>query len=300
MLRVKNITKYYDKLLAVDNLSFEVKPGEIFGLLGVNGAGKTTTFRMIMGLLEPSSGSITLDGKPIDYSMTDEIGFLTEERSLLTKLTVLEQCEFYGALKGMNKETIHERLDYLLDKFEISDYKNKKIKELSKGNQQKIQFITAILNNPKLLILDEPFSGLDPFNVELFKNEIIEMSKNGSMIIFSSHRMEHVELFCKKIVVIMNGKTVLEGELKDIKEKYRKKNIIIKGNIDTDKIAKIDGVIAVSKNTITDEYQIKISNKDVASKVFKTIKNSDISKFVVEEPSLNEIFVEKVGESYEK
>lgn len=300
MLRVKNITKYYDKLLAVDNLSFEVKPGEIFGLLGVNGAGKTTTFRMIMGLLEPTSGSITLDGKPIDYSMTDEIGFLTEERSLLTKLTVLEQCEFYGALKGMDKDTIHERLDYLLDKFEISDYKNKKIKELSKGNQQKIQFITAILNNPKLLILDEPFSGLDPFNVELFKNEIIEMSKNGSMIIFSSHRMEHVELFCKKIVVIMNGKTVLEGELKDIKEKYRKKNIIIKGNIDTDKIEKIDGVIAVSKNTITDEYQIKISDKDVASKVFKTIKNSDISKFVVEEPSLNEIFVEKVGESYEK
>ncbi len=300
MLKVENITKYYDKFLAVDNLSFEVKPGEIFGLLGVNGAGKTTTFRMIMGLLEPTSGKITLDGKPIDYSVTDKIGFLTEERSLLTKLTVLEQCEFYGALKGMDKDAIHERLDYLLDKFEISDYKNKKIKELSKGNQQKIQFITAILNNPKLLILDEPFSGLDPFNVELFKNEIIEMSKSGSMIIFSSHRMEHVELFCKKIVVIMKGKAVLEGELKDIKEKYRKKNIIIKGNIDVEKMAKIDGVIDVSKNDITDEYQIKISDKDIASKVFKAIKNSDISKFVVEEPSLNEIFVEKVGESYEK
>lgn len=300
MLKVENITKYYDKFLAVDNLSFEVKPGEIFGLLGVNGAGKTTTFRMIMGLLEPTSGKITLDGKPIDYSVTDKIGFLTEERSLLTKLTVLEQCEFYGALKGMDKDTIHERLDYLLDKFEISDYKNKKIKELSKGNQQKIQFITAILNNPKLLILDEPFSGLDPFNVELFKNEIIEMSKSGSMIIFSSHRMEHVELFCKKIVVIMKGKAVLEGELKDIKEKYRKKNIIIKGNIDVDKIAKIDGAIEVLKNDITDEYQIKISDKEVAPKVFKAIKNSDISKFVVEEPSLNEIFVEKVGESYEK
>lgn len=300
MLKVVNITKYYDKFLAVDNLSFDVKPGEIFGLLGVNGAGKTTTFRMIMGLLEPTSGSITLDGKPIDYSATDKIGFLTEERSLLTKLTVLEQCEFYGALKGMDKDVIHERLDYLLDKFEISDYKNKKIKELSKGNQQKIQFITAILNNPKLLILDEPFSGLDPFNVELFKNEIIEMSKSGSMIIFSSHRMEHVELFCKKIVVIMKGKAVLEGELKDIKEKYRKKNIIIKGDIDVEKIVKIDGVVEVSKNDITDEYQIKISNKEVAPKVFKAIKNSDILKFVVEEPSLNEIFVEKVGEAYEK
>lgn len=300
MLKVENITKYYDKFLAVDNLSFDVKPGEIFGLLGVNGAGKTTTFRMIMGLLEPTSGKITLDGKPIDYSVTDKIGFLTEERSLLTKLTVLEQCEFYGALKGMDKENIHKRLDDLLDKFEISDYKNKKIKELSKGNQQKIQFITAILNDPKLLILDEPFSGLDPFNVELFKNEIIEMSKRGSMIIFSSHRMEHVELFCKKIVIIMKGKAVLEGEIKDIKEKYGKKNIVVKGDIDIDKISKIDGVISTYKNDVTDEYQIKIAYKSVASKVFTAIKNNDISKFVIEEPSLNEIFVEKVGESYEK
>lgn len=300
MLKVENVTKYYDDFKAVDNLSFTVRPGEIFGLLGVNGAGKTTTFRMIMGLLEPSSGKITLDGKKIDYSVTDKIGFLTEERSLLTKLTVLEQCEFYGALKGMDKETIHKRLDYLLEKFEISDYKNKKIKELSKGNQQKIQFITAILNKPKLLILDEPFSGLDPFNVELFKNEIIEMSKQGSMIIFSSHRMEHVELFCKKIVVIMRGKAVLEGELKTIKEQYRKKNIIIKGDIELKKIEQIEGVISITKNDITDEYEIKIADKEVAPKVFKTIKNNNISKFVIEEPSLNEIFVEKVGESYEK
>ncbi len=300
MLKVDKITKYYDNFLAVDNLSFSVKEGEIFGLLGVNGAGKTTTFRMIMGLLEPTSGKITLNGKPINYSITDEIGFLTEERSLLTKLTVLEQCEFYGALKGMDKDNIHKRLDYLLNKFEISEYKNKKIKELSKGNQQKIQFITAILNSPKLLILDEPFSGLDPFNVELFKNEIIEMSKRGSMIIFSSHRMEHVELFCKKIVVLMHGKTVLEGELKDIKDKYEKKNIIIKGEIDINKIKDINGVIAVNYNNITEEYEVKIKNKEVAPKIFKTIKSNDISKFVIEEPSLNEIFVEKVGESYEK
>lgn len=300
MLKIEKITKYYDKFLAVDNLSFSVKEGEIFGLLGVNGAGKTTTFRMIMGLLEPSSGKITLDGKQINYSITDEIGFLTEERSLLTKMTVLEQCEFYGSLKGMDKDSIHQRLDHLLDKFEISEYKDKKIKELSKGNQQKIQFITAILNNPKLLILDEPFSGLDPFNVELFKQEIVEMSKQGSMIIFSSHRMEHVELFCKKIVVLMHGKAVLEGELKDIKEKYGKKNIIIKGDIDINKISKIEGVVATSYNDITEEYEIKIKNKEIASKIFKAIRNNDISKFVIEEPSLNEIFVEKVGESYEK
>ena len=298
MLKLENVTKYYGDFKAVDNLSFTVEPGEIFGLLGVNGAGKTTTFRMIMGLLEPTEGKITLDSKPIDYSVTDTIGFLTEERSLLTKMTVLEQCEFYGTLKGMSENKIHERLDYLLDKFGISEYKNKKIKELSKGNQQKIQFITAILNEPKLLILDEPFSGLDPFNVELFKSEIVEMSKRGSMIIFSSHRMEHVELFCKKIVVIMHGASVLEGYLNEIKSQYRKKNILIKGDIDIDKISKVKGVVNVEK--LNDEYVVKIENNKISQDVFKAIKNSNITKFVVEEPSLNEIFVSKVGESYEK
>ena len=298
MLKVENVTKYYGDFLAVDNLSFTVKPGEIFGLLGVNGAGKTTTFRMIMGLLEPSSGKITLDGKPIDYSVTDKIGFLTEERSLLTKMTVLEQCKFYGALKGMSDEDILKRVDYLLEKFGVSEYKNKKIKELSKGNQQKIQFITAIINEPKLLILDEPFSGLDPFNVELFKKEIVEMSKKGSMIIFSSHRMEHVELFCKKIVIILRGKSVLEGDIKDIKEQYRKKNIFIKGDVTDNDLKNVKGVVDVVKHA--DELEVKIEDISYVDDVFKKVKKKQIFKFVVEEPSLNEIFVDKVGESYEK
>ena len=299
MLKVENVTKYYGDFKAVDNLSFEVKEGEIFGLLGVNGAGKTTTFRMIMGLLESSSGSITLDGKKIDYSVTDKIGFLTEERSLLTKLTVREQCLYYGVLKGMKEEDILSRLEKLLEKFEISEYIDKKIKELSKGNQQKIQFITAIINEPKLLILDEPFSGLDPFNVELFKNEIIEMSKKGSMIIFSSHRMEHVELFCKKIIVLLKGKAVLEGKLSEIKRQYRKKNILIKGDIDLDKVKKIKGVIEVTKNK--DEYEIKIESDGIVKDVFDYVSKCDsVTKFVVEEPSLNEIFIAKVGEDYEK
>ena len=299
MLKVENITKYYGDFLAVDNLSFEVKEGEIFGLLGVNGAGKTTTFRMIMGLLDPTSGSVTLNGKKIDYSVTDNIGFLTEERSLLTKMTVKEQCLFYGTLKGMGEDKILSRLKELLDKFGISEYYDKKIKELSKGNQQKIQFITAIINEPKLLILDEPFSGLDPFNVELFKQEITEMASRGSMIIFSSHRMEHVELFCKKLVVLMNGKSVLEGYLKDIKEKYRKKNILVKGNVDLDRIKNIDGVLEVNEKA--DEYEIKIKDSDISDDVFKVVsKGKDITKFQIEEPSLNEIFVSKVGESYEK
>ena len=299
MLKVDGVTKYYGDFKAVDNLSFEVKPGEIFGLLGVNGAGKTTTFRMIMGLLEPTSGNITLNGKKIDYDVTDKIGFLTEERSLLTKLTVKEQCIFYGVLKGMKEEDILKRTKELLEKFEIPEYLDKKIKELSKGNQQKVQFITAILNEPELLILDEPFSGLDPFNVEMFKKEIVEMSKKGSMIIFSSHRMEHVELFCKKLVVLMKGKSVLEGELKKIKQQYRKKNILIKGDINTKELEKINGVVSVTKKS--DEYEVKIENQDIVKDVFKYVSKCDnVTKFSVEEPSLNEIFVAKVGESYEK
>jgi len=298
VLKLENVTKYYDDFLAVDNLSFDVKEGEIFGLLGVNGAGKTTTFRMILNLIEPTSGNITLNGKKIDYSVTDKIGFLTEERSLLTKLTVKEQCLYYGTLKGMEKEDILKKMKTLLEKFGVPEYENKKIKELSKGNQQKIQFITAIINEPKLLILDEPFSGLDPFNVELFKNEIVEMSKKGSIIIFSSHRMEHVELFCKKIVILLKGKNVLSGNIKDIKKKYRKKNVFVKGNVTKEELEKIKGVNEIIEHS--DELELKIENEEVAQLIFKKIKDKEITKFVLEEPSLNEIFVAKVGESYEK
>ena len=298
MLKVEHVTKYYGDFCAVDDLSFEVKPGEIFGLLGVNGAGKTTTFRMIIGLIEASKGTITLNGKKIGYDVTNDIGFLTEERSLLTKLTVKEQCLFYGRLKGMTNEEILTKLDLLLERFDIKDYKDKKIKELSKGNQQKIQFITAIINDPKLLILDEPFSGLDPINVELFKSVILDMSKKGSMIIFSSHRMEHVELFCKKLAIMVKGKTVISGYLSDIKKQYRKKNILVKGDINIKEIEKIDGVISVLSKS--DEYEIKIESSEIVKQVFDKIsKCKNITKFVVEEPSLNEIFISKVGESYE-
>ena len=298
MLKVENVTKYYGDFKAVDNLSFEVKPGEIFGLLGVNGAGKTTTFRMITNLLDITSGTITLDGKKIDYNMTDKIGFLAEERSLLTKLTVKEQCYFFGALKSMNDEEIEKSMNKLLEEFEIAEYKDRKIKELSKGNQQKIQFITSILHHPKLLILDEPFSGLDPINVELFKKVILRLAQEGSMIIFSSHRMEHVELFCEKLVVLVRGKTVLEGYLKDIKEKYQKKDIFIRGDITKKELEEIEGVTKVEK--IKDEFVVQIKDKSQVNNVFKKIKEHEITKFTVEEPTLNEIFVEKVGENYEK
>ena len=169
MLQVNNIVKNYGKVCAVNNLSFEVKDGEIFGLLGENGAGKTTTFRIILGLLDADSGSVSLNEGKIDYSKTDKIGYVTEERSLLTKLTVKEQLIYYGVLKGLTEKEVLNKMDDLLKEFDALEYKNRKIKELSKGNQQKIQFISAIINDPILLILDEPFTGLDPINVDLFK-----------------------------------------------------------------------------------------------------------------------------------
>lgn len=299
MLKVENITKYYGDFLAVDNLSFEVKDGEIFGLLGVNGAGKTTTFRMIIGLLDKTSGTITLDGKPIDYTQTDKIGFLTEERSLLLKLTVLEQAIYYGVLKGMSESAIEKKLDELLERFNIKEYKNRKLKELSKGNQQKVQFITAIINDPKLLILDEPFSGLDPINVQLFMDVIMDLKKKGTSIIFSSHRMEHVELFCEKLVILVHGKPVLQGYLKDIKKQYRKKNIHIVGDVDTKALEQIDGVLKVTSNP--EEIIVQIASDDKAQNVFKYITTcQNITKFDVEDATLNEIFIEKVGEAYEK
>lgn len=301
MLELKNVTKYYGDFKAVDNLSFKVKDGEIFGLLGVNGAGKTTTFRMIINLLDKNEGTILLDGKPIDYSITDKIGFLTEERSLLLKLTVLEQAIFYGTLKGLDKRCIEERLDVLLERFHISEYKNRKIKELSKGNQQKVQFITAILHEPKLLILDEPFSGLDPINVEEFMKMINELKNKGTSIIFSSHRMEHVELFCDELVILVHGKSVLQGNLKDIKKKYRKKNIQLCCKGDVDKLKDIDGVLDIVKEAGTDTYIIKISDDTVVDKVFEVVKTfKSVTKFNVEEATLNEIFISKVGEAYEK
>ena len=301
MLELKNVTKYYGDFKAVDNLSFKVKDGEIFGLLGVNGAGKTTTYRMIINLLDKNEGTILLDGKPIDYSITDKIGFLTEERSLLLKLTVLEQAIFYGTLKGLDKKCIEERLDVLLERFHISEYKNRKIKELSKGNQQKVQFITAILHEPKLLILDEPFSGLDPINVEEFMKMINELKNKGTSIIFSSHRMEHVELFCDELVILVHGKSVLQGNLKDIKKKYRKKNIQLCCKGDVDKLKDIDGVLDIIKEAGTDTYIIKISDDTVVDKVFEVVKTfKSVTKFNVEEATLNEIFISKVGEAYEK
>lgn len=299
MLEVKNVKMKYGDFTAVHNLSFKIAPGEIFGLLGTNGAGKTTTFRMIMGLLEPTEGEVLYFGNKVGYHNVNEIGYMIEERSLLTKITVKELMLYFGQLKDMHPDVILERLDYWLERFNILEYKNKKIRELSKGNQQKIQFISSIINNPKLLLLDEPFSGLDPININLFEEAIRDFQKQGSIIIFSSHQLDHVESFCEQIVILEKGHAVISGHINDIKKDFQKQNIKIIGNINIDKIKSIPGVFNVIQNQ--KEVIVKIENETVAKDVFEYIKTCDnITKYDVEQASLSEIFVAKVGHKHEE
>lgn len=299
MLEVKNARMLYGDLVAVDHLSFKIEPGEIFGLLGTNGAGKTTTFRMIMGLLDPTDGEILYNGKKVGYHNVNEIGYMIEERSLLTKISVKDLMLYFGQLKDMEPKVILERLDYWLKRFDITDYKNKKIKELSKGNQQKIQFISAIINNPKLLVLDEPFSGLDPINMELFVEVIRDFQKKGSMVVFSSHQLDHVESFCEKLIVLEKGKAIIEGRIDKVKKDYKKLNIRIVGDVDVEKLEAIPGVYKVIVNS--NEIIAKIENEDVANLVFDYIRTcKNIMKYDVEQATLSEIFIAKVGQSHEE
>ncbi len=295
MLKVENIYKNYGSVKALRGLSFECQEGEIFGLLGENGAGKTTTFRIIMGLVGANQGTVTLDGMPIDYSKTDQIGFVTEERSLLTKLTVEEQAQFYGALKGMNEQEVDKALTFWLKRFEIEEYRYRKIKELSKGNQQKIQFLCAVMNHPKLLILDEPFTGLDPINVKLLKDAIYDLKKEGCMIIFSSHQMEYIEEFCEKLVILVKGKPILKGSLKEVKQQYGIKRVEVVGDVTSSDFQNIKGVEKV--DALQDKFILHITGEEVVPRIFKAIKEKKIRKFEAMEPTLNEIFIEKVGEA---
>ena len=225
MLEVKNLVKKFGNNIAVNNISFSVSEGKIFGLLGRNGAGKSTIFRVMLNIFETDDGQVLYNNKKINNKITDKIGYLPEEGSLIPSYTVLEQFIYYGILKSMSEEEVKEKAIYWLEKFNILEYANKKIKELSKGNRQKIQFIIAVLHNPDLLILDEPFSGLDPVSVEEFKNMVLEQKQLGKIIIFSSHRMEHVEKLCDDIIIMDKGKEILKGNLQEIKTKYENKEL---------------------------------------------------------------------------
>ena len=220
MLQVSDISKSFGNVEAVKNVSFEAKNGRILGIIGKNGAGKSTIFRVILDILEPDSGEVILDGKKYNILSSNKVGFLPEEGSLNSELTVYEQMCFYGSLRGMTEDEVSEELFKWLEKFEIVEYFNRKIKELSKGNRQRLQFIVSVLHNPEGVILDEPFSGLDPLGVEMFKKILIELKQKDKIIIFSSHRMDHVEQFSDDIVILNSGKIVLKGDLKTVKTQY--------------------------------------------------------------------------------
>ena len=270
MLEVKNIRKQFNNVNVVDDVSFEVNRGEILGLLGKNGAGKSTIFRLILDIIDPEEGSILVNGKKYTIKDSKNVGFLPEEGSLGQELTVYEQMCFYGSLKGMSDDEVAIALEKWLKKFDIVEYMNKRIKELSKGNRQRIQFITALMHNPDLIILDEPFSGLDPLGVEKFKEILIELRSQNKAIIFSSHRMEHVELFCDKIVMIDKGKIILKGSLEDIKQNYEKKKIVI-----------------------NKEEHFVPSNK--VGEYIMSLDEAKQKKVKIENLSLNDIFIDKVG-----
>lgn len=302
MLEVKNVSKRFGQTQAVDHVSFQVREGKIFGLLGRNGAGKSTIFRMILGILPAEEGSIYYNGQPIKEKIADEIGYLPEEGSLILSYTVLEQCLYYGALKSMTDTQIKESLLYWLQRFHIVEYMNKKIKDLSKGNRQKIQFIIALLHRPKLLVLDEPFSGLDPISVEEIKKVILELKEQNTMIVFSSHRMDHVEMLCEDILILDKGKEILKGDVVQIKQQYGRQKIEVVGDISKDvlkTLERTDIILQIDKQA-EHIYYFTLQNSAKMTAILQQLGNSEIEKISVVEVSLNDIFLDKVGQNDEE
>lgn len=309
-LEVKNLVKKYGENTVVDNLSFELKNPGVYALLGTNGAGKTTSIRMILGMIAHDSGEILWDGKALD-TMKTNVGYLAEERGLYPKYTLMDQLIYFAKLKKIPKQEAIKRIKYWGERLEVTEYlfpektKNKKVKDkvadqLSKGNQQKIQLMAALISDPEILILDEPLSGLDPVNTELFKGIIKEEIEKDKYLIMSSHQMPTIEEFCSDITILNKGKAVLQGNLNDIKKSYGRVNMFVKceGNI--------EGIINDFNlnvlNKTPEGYQIKVNGEDEASAFLRKLVNENISviHFELREPSLHEIFIEKVGGANEK
>ncbi|WP_060210608.1 ABC transporter ATP-binding protein [Sporosarcina koreensis] len=296
-LQIENVTKRFGDFTAVDQLNLTVDKGSMYGFLGANGAGKTTTFRMILGLLNANEGQITWNGKTISYATSPEIGYLPEERGLYPKMKVEDQLIFLGELRGMKKADAKKAIDYWLERFEVSQNKNKKVEELSKGNQQKIQVIAALMHDPKLLILDEPFSGLDPVNVEMLKKAITDFRNNGATILFSSHRMDHVEELCERLSIIHRGKQIVSGSLRDVKRSFGRQNVRIRSDHDLSNLDNVRGVISVAHSVEGAIFQIE--DEEVANDLLSAaLQAGPIRHFEIEEPSLQDIFIAKVGKEY--
>jgi len=294
-LEVNNLSKSFNKLKAVDNISFAVPEGSVFGLIGRNGAGKTTTIRMMMNIYIPDSGDVLLRGVKVGQDFKDNAGYLPEERGLYKKMKIWDTLIYFAELKGKSGSEIEKRAIQYLKKFDLYDRKNSKVEDLSKGNQQKIQFITTILHDPEFLILDEPFAGLDPVNTDLLKDIILELKSRGKVIILSTHLMDFAERLCDHIALIDKGKILLHGSLDEIKNNYAKNNVILScsGNIDFLNNSELIDTIIDKGN----EKSIKLNDPDDAGRLLKLLveKGIQVKKFIAGEISLHEIFIEVTG-----
>lgn len=294
-LILENVSKTFAGKKAVDGISFALdKPG-VFGLLGTNGAGKTTTIRMLLGIIKKDSGEITWNGKKVDRKSVN-FGYLPEERGVYPKVKIYDQLMYFAELKGMKKQEADAAIKDWAKKLKVEEYMQMPAEKLSKGNQQKIQFMTAVIHNPELVVLDEPFSGLDPVNTELLKNIIIDLVKEEKYVIMSAHQMSTIEEFCSDILILNKGKTVLQGNLREIKDQYPANRVQIETNESiTENIAKLGLEIENEKNN---EYTIKIDNEEQAHNLLNELvkDRKTINKFEITKPTLNDIFIEKVGE----
>ncbi len=293
-LKLENVSKTFGTKKVVDNISFYLDKPEVFGLLGTNGAGKTTTIRMLLGILKKDSGDITWNDEVVDRKKVN-FGYLPEERGIYPKIKIIDQLLYFAELKGMKKEDALKSISYWAKTLKVEEYLNMTAEKLSKGNQQKIQFLTAVIHDPELIVLDEPFSGLDPVNTEILKNVIIDLVKKGKYIIMSAHEMHTIEEFCSNVVILNRGKTVLKGNLKEIKNSYSANRISIETKKDITKIIKSNKLVI--ENSVDNKYLIKIDDEDVAHKLLKDLikNNIEVIKFEIMKPTLNDIFIEKVG-----
>ena len=294
-LRSENLVKVYKKRTVVNNASVQVSKGEIVGLLGPNGAGKTTTIRMIVNIIKPDAGKIFFDGKPFDVDIFNKIGYLPEERGLYRKNKVLQTILYFSSLKGVPRIEAKKKGFTWLERFDLIQYANRRIEELSKGNQQKIQFIISILHNPDLILLDEPFSGLDPVNQILLKDIINELKQHGKAIIFSTHIMEHAEKLCDRICLIDHGQVVLDGELSEIKKRFGSKVLNIEFDGDGQNITKLPGI--KNSKIYTNYAELELEDHTEIIKLLKSIPDHlNVRKIEFREPSLESIFIAMVKE----
>lgn len=297
-LKVENIVKRYGEYTAVDGLSFEMNQPGVFALLGTNGAGKTTSIRIILGMLSCDSGEVTYNGKTF-LAANEPIGYLAEERGLYPKIKVWEQLVYFATLKGMHRGAAEQALNYWFEKLGVTEHKNKRADQLSKGNQQKIQLIAALAPNPQLLILDEPLSGLDPVNAELFKSVIREEMQKNKYIIMSSHQMATIEEFCSDIVILNKGKTVLQGNLNEIKKSYGRVKLTVKCEGDISQMAADCGLCATEVTPNGTSFNVQ-SEQQAHALLKKIMEGSmPLIKYELREPTLNEIFIERAGGSNE-